>query len=87
MSQVPPPEGPSLADQIHDSFKPVTVSGHVAEAMIDAVEAAMERMDPAELALLLAGLGLAATDKRKGAAIIATARQVMSVAGPILAFL
>ena len=87
MTQVPPPEGPSLAEQIHDSFKPVTASGQVAEAMVDAVEAAMDAMDPAQLALLLAGLGLATGDKRKGAAIIATARQVMAVAGPLLAFL
>jgi hypothetical protein len=77
----------TLADDIHDSFNPVTESGQVASAMIDAVEAAMEKMDPAELALLLAGLGLATTDKRKGAEIVAVARQIVAAAAPLIALL
>lgn len=77
----------SLADEIHESFAPVTASGAVASTMIDAVEAAMDKLDPGALALVLAGLGLATTQKRQGAEIIAAARQVMTVAGPLLAFL
>lgn len=87
MTQTPTPEEGSLADQVGHSFDKVLARGQVNEAMIAAVEAAMEAADPAAVALVLAGLGLATTEKRKGAEIIAAARQVMTVAGPLLALL
>jgi len=73
-----------IADDIHGAFAGVNQSGQAALDLVAKLEAAMERMDEGQLAVLLAGLGLEITDKKRGAQVIAVARQVMQAAGPLL---
>jgi len=77
----------TLADEIRDAFAGVNQSGQAAEALIAEVERAMEKMPEDQLAVVLARLGFAVSQKRQAAQVIAAARQVLAEVGPLLALL
>lgn len=73
----------TIAEDIYEAFAPVTNTANL-EALIAKVEAALEVMPEADVAVLLTKLGFEITEKKRAATAIAIAKQIMATVGPML---
>jgi len=74
----------SAGDIVRGAFEHLNRSAEASEAMINEVQAILESIPEAEVAIALAAVGVDTSDKRKGATIIASARAILKAAGAVI---
>jgi hypothetical protein len=75
----------TLADDIRSEFAHLHESAQASDAEIAAVEAALDKLPPAEADRVCTNLGIETTNKRGAAVVIATAQKIWTAVAPVLA--